>query len=94
MIYDNDFVDSGMPPIGHPYNDACIFLDDTTSNCFVDQSGTFPEGQGGASNHVTDWGTDNRIIGQPANTSYGAPTKQFAEQKLVRAMAKKREVSP
>jgi len=66
----NDFAMSGIQ--GKKYSttnppQVCVALSGTSHDDLVFQSGTFPTGTGGAKDQVSDLGTNNRVVGLPAN---------------------------
>jgi hypothetical protein len=63
----NDFTMSGIR--GKKYSDqVCVALSATSHDDFVDESGMFPPGTGGAKDQVTNLGTNNRVVGHPAKS--------------------------
>ncbi len=70
-IAKNDYTDSGHPSLAVTPsidNSAILLLPGANFNTIF-ESDSFPAGQGGAKNHVTDLGLSNRIVGERANTA-------------------------
>jgi len=67
----NDYTESGAPGLAasDPWSGNTHYLFEECSDSLVFDSGGFPPGQGGASNHVTDVGVNNRIVGEPPSTT-------------------------
>ncbi|MHC4581170.1 MAG: NosD domain-containing protein, partial [Planctomycetota bacterium] len=59
-IMGNDYTQVGSTGFG------CVALWASNDN-YVFESGNFPPGTGGATNNILDYGTNNRVVGHPAN---------------------------
>jgi hypothetical protein len=63
----NDYSMSGI--LGKKYSEqVSVLLSETSHDDFVDESGMFPPGTGGAKDQVTNLGTNNRVVGHPAKS--------------------------
>jgi hypothetical protein len=63
--HNNDYEKSGLP--GWDVGVGCVFLGTGSTGNLIDEAGDFVPGTGGASKQVVDYGTNNRVIGHPAN---------------------------
>jgi len=68
-ILDNDYRKSGVTGWGDPWwtDYGCVMLYFGSNDNLVSESGDFMPGTGGAMSHVFDLGTNNRVVGHPAN---------------------------